>query len=394
MDNNIIPSDSQGLFVNLQSSAQGQAIVSPSLLPVGVAGFVFDIQGEDAIELRSEITDHYIEKNTSIQDQWGRLPERITLKGYVGELVGYLEQLPPVTNTSYKTLPIHAGLVPQILAGFGLPASLTPVVNSFVGQIANQYNIPPTVTAQISSFISETPPSQATTASGFINSILASYSLPPSVVNQITAYTTAAVNGVPADVVSQDVAFSAQTVANLPSGWKQAATSFAAQQVASTISSLISPVSSINNTQSAANAYALTQYSSIQSITQQTAAEESTSLYSYYSGFADASGSTKQAQAFGFFYQLWLSAQTCSVQTPWGTMENMAIENLRVTQIEESKYISDFSITFKKIRYINTISIDIGQLAGRAYTQTYESNFTNNGNIGLVSSSTLTFGKP
>lgn len=395
MANNLIPSDNTGLFVGLNNSAQGRAVISPSSLPVGVAGFVFDIEGEEVFELRSEITDHYIENNTSIQDQWGRLPERVTLKGYVGELVGYFQQPANVKNVGLKTLPMHAGLVPQILAGFGLPASLTPVVNSFVGQIAGQYNISPTVIMQIANFISTTPPSQATTAAGFINSIVASSSLPPSVINQITAYTTAAVNGIPAEVVGSDEVFSAQTVANLPSGWKQAATSFAAQTAGQLLGSLLNPVSTNPGSLSSTEAYARSQYNQIQPITQSSSASTTSSLYGYYlQNGAGASGATKQAQAFGFFYQLWLSAQTCSIQTPWGTMENMAIENLRVTQIEESKYISDFSITFKKIRYVNTFSPSPQELAGRSYAQVSQSNPINNGNVGLLSGSNLLYNLP
>lgn len=398
MANNLIPSDNSGIFVGLNNSAQGRAVISPSTLPVGVAGFVFDIEGEETFELRSEISDHYVERNTTIQDQWGRLPERVTLKGYVGELVGYFQQPANVKNVGLKTLPLHAGLVPQILAGFGLPGSLTPTVVSFVGQIASNYNVPPTVTAQIAAFISDTPPSAATTAAGFINSITASSNLPTSITDQITAYTTAAVNGIPANVIGSDNVFSPQVVANLPSGWKQAATSFAGQFIGQTLGKALSPVSNNANSLAAIEANALGQYTQIgldADTSQASAASASSSLYGYYlANGAGASGASKQAQAFGFFYQLWLSAQTCSIQTPWGTMDNMAIENLKVTQIEESQYISDFSITFKKIRYVNTFSASPLELAGRSYALVTQTNPVNNGNAGLISSSNLLFSLP
>ena len=52
----------------------------------GIAGFVFDIEREHRIELKSEITDHYIEDNSTIQDHISKAPVLITLTGYVGEI--------------------------------------------------------------------------------------------------------------------------------------------------------------------------------------------------------------------------------------------------------------------------------------------------------------------
>lgn len=61
-------------------------IVSP-LNAFGIGGFLFDIPGEAATHLTSEITDHYAEDNHALQDHIAIRPEKITLKGYVGELV-------------------------------------------------------------------------------------------------------------------------------------------------------------------------------------------------------------------------------------------------------------------------------------------------------------------
>lgn len=61
-------------------------LVSPANA-FGLAGFLFDIEGEGRAELRSEITDHYLEDNTAIQDHIAVRPKRFTLKGYVGEVV-------------------------------------------------------------------------------------------------------------------------------------------------------------------------------------------------------------------------------------------------------------------------------------------------------------------
>lgn len=63
-----------------------QYIVRP-INAFGVGGFVFDIEGEYTVNLSTEITDHFVEDATTIQDHIAVKPKKITLKGYVGELV-------------------------------------------------------------------------------------------------------------------------------------------------------------------------------------------------------------------------------------------------------------------------------------------------------------------
>lgn len=53
----------------------------------GLAGFVFDLEGDTDINLSTEITDHYTENNSAVQDHIAVRPKRITLKNSVGELV-------------------------------------------------------------------------------------------------------------------------------------------------------------------------------------------------------------------------------------------------------------------------------------------------------------------
>ena len=53
----------------------------------GVDGFIFDIYGDETVNLTSEITDHTIEDNSQIQDHITLKPKRIVLRGYVGEVV-------------------------------------------------------------------------------------------------------------------------------------------------------------------------------------------------------------------------------------------------------------------------------------------------------------------
>jgi hypothetical protein len=61
-------------------------VVSP-VVNLGIAGFEFDIFEEHKVELQSDITDHFVEDNSTIQDQIAIKPRRVTLRGFVGELV-------------------------------------------------------------------------------------------------------------------------------------------------------------------------------------------------------------------------------------------------------------------------------------------------------------------
>ena len=65
-------------------SALQQYVVSP-MAAFGIGGFIFGIDGEDEVALTSEITDHYAEDNTVLNDGIALKPKRFTLRSYVGE---------------------------------------------------------------------------------------------------------------------------------------------------------------------------------------------------------------------------------------------------------------------------------------------------------------------
>jgi hypothetical protein len=48
--------------------------------------FLFNYEGEQSAQLQSDITDHYIEDNTALQDQIALKPVIITTQGFIGEL--------------------------------------------------------------------------------------------------------------------------------------------------------------------------------------------------------------------------------------------------------------------------------------------------------------------
>jgi len=63
---------------------------------------------------------------------------------------------------------------------------------------------------------------------------------------------------------------------------------------------------------------------------------------------------TKQAWYYAKFYAAWRDRTLFTIQTPWNKMGNMAIQSLRVIQDASTRMISDFEITFKKLRFVDT----------------------------------------
>jgi len=72
--------------VALTSNLVNKFVVSP-IVNLGIAGFAFDIFEEHKSEQQAEITDHFAEDNSTIQDHIAIKPNKITLRGFVGELV-------------------------------------------------------------------------------------------------------------------------------------------------------------------------------------------------------------------------------------------------------------------------------------------------------------------
>lgn len=72
--------------------------------------------------------------------------------------------------------------------------------------------------------------------------------------------------------------------------------------------------------------------------------------------FGIGSGAQNQQQVyFTRFYKYFKNRTLFTVQTPWLVFNNMAIKSLRVIQDEDTQLISNFEITFKKIRFAQTI---------------------------------------
>ena len=92
-------------------------IVAP-LNAFGLGGFLFDIATESMTNLSAEITDHYTEDNKAVQDHIAIRPKRVTLRGYVGELIfsNGDTSSPSLTETLTQKLTTIGGFLPTLSA--------------------------------------------------------------------------------------------------------------------------------------------------------------------------------------------------------------------------------------------------------------------------------------
>lgn len=90
-------------------------IVAP-LNAFGMGGFLFDVQCESMANLTAEITDHYTEDNKAVQDHIAIRPKRITLRGYVGELIVVNGEVssPSLTESLTQKLTELGGYLPVL----------------------------------------------------------------------------------------------------------------------------------------------------------------------------------------------------------------------------------------------------------------------------------------
>jgi hypothetical protein len=132
------------LDFNSLASDLSKYVVAP-LNAFGLGGFVFDIEGETVTNLSTEITDHYLEDATVVQDNIAVHPTRVTLKNYVGEVVyrrdgstnTFLQQLT-------QKLTILNQYVPEAAAGAQQAANIfnqTDPANGVIGSLFSSSNI-------------------------------------------------------------------------------------------------------------------------------------------------------------------------------------------------------------------------------------------------------------
>lgn len=111
--------------------------------------------------------------------------------------------------------------------------------------------------------------------------------------------------------------------------------------------------------------------------------QEATLLYNAGSAVANAAVSawdaitggdgaqTQQQVYFQKFYGYWKERRLFTIQTPWAVFPDMAIKTLRAIQDAQTDVITDFEVTFKRMRFASTLTSN-GQnisFAGRLSTQ-------------------------
>lgn len=218
-------------FANYSLSAINAFMVKPEIPEFSaqgsISGFLFDVKGRDEITLASNITDHYIENNSTIQDHIAIKPITIRLNGFIGEV-----------KNSYK---------------------------------------------------------------------------PNTWQNEIATYAS-----------------------------KSTALAYLAPQLTTQAKSVYNQVERLYSLYEKAN-------------------QTVTDLYDKFKGTASDQTETKQQSGFQYFKKAWETRQLFTIQTPWQTLRQMAIESLRATQDDESKYITEFEITFKQINFASTLTRGLTQ---------------------------------
>lgn len=112
----------------------------------GIGGFVFDIPGDIDLIRQADITDHWTEENTVINDHVAIKPLRITLTGYVGELV--LKQPQGLIGALNKaqsilsTIPAYLGnYTPQmsgkISSAISSATNVANTINTAISRVGN-----------------------------------------------------------------------------------------------------------------------------------------------------------------------------------------------------------------------------------------------------------------
>ena len=351
MPQNVIPSDSPPTLdvVKSLSTLEQKAIVRPNNPPPGIAGFLFDIVGDEWVELQSDITDHFVEDNTAINDQIALRPEQVTVRGIVAELTNAGAQpdapIPPI-----NPLPTNIPLQPQFT-----PASLTSQL-AVVGTTAARTGVAALVTGS--------------GAKGVVRSVSAS--LVASAQSRVSDALLAAIR-----TLLDPTNAAALLVPNV-------ALPVDAQNAVNVINSLAPKSSTVilaalkTPTVPSSQQLVSTAFQSVNN-----ANNPDSSLAQVYAAKQPTQpNQTKQSSAFLYFYNLWKSRQLFSVETAWGVWTNMAILSIRTEQPEDTRFKSDFTVTFKKVRLAAAATVSLGQLAGRAVSQYGASAPTQNGNLG------------
>lgn len=96
---------------------QPQNAPNPNGAPSGKQtppALLFHYEGEQSISIQSDITDHYVEDNTALQDNIALRPEIVTTKGYIGELNNVVPEALKAVKFIADKLTVIGGYTPQL----------------------------------------------------------------------------------------------------------------------------------------------------------------------------------------------------------------------------------------------------------------------------------------
>lgn len=91
----------------------GTAIVN-ILSATGIAGFKFHVPETEQVQFENEITDHYIETGSTVQDHVAQRPITITLTGLVGDYFYSVNQIEDMVAKIVPTIELVKDLMPQV----------------------------------------------------------------------------------------------------------------------------------------------------------------------------------------------------------------------------------------------------------------------------------------
>lgn len=116
------PQDDKGITAQipqpLSTNSLGTKLLNlalPSIAPSPPSPkFLFNYTGEDTVSLTSDITDHFVEDNTSLQDHISLKPVTVTTQGFIGELNNVPPDILAIAKFVTDRLATLGPFVPQI----------------------------------------------------------------------------------------------------------------------------------------------------------------------------------------------------------------------------------------------------------------------------------------
>lgn len=98
----------------LKDSTDVSTAIVSVLSNTGIAGFKFNIPQKEIIKMQSEITDHFVDTNSPVQDHIARKPVTITLQGLQGEFFYSVNQIEDTLAKVVPTLTLVNQFLPEL----------------------------------------------------------------------------------------------------------------------------------------------------------------------------------------------------------------------------------------------------------------------------------------